>query len=527
MPSKFSLFLCSLLAGLFFSLAANAYEIIFTQFSTNNGLNSNFVNCVGQSANGYIWVGTQNGLQRYDGYRFTPTIRSSLKNRIPPLPVHQVIRSSDKQKLWLRMGQVLGLFNIGDYTFSKAEVEHIDRIPERLDFKLFSDSRGNTYLLVDTYKILVYNWRNNRFEETPAVIKYPPNFHPKVMTEDADGNIWMASAAGLGCYDIKSKEFYTSTYNPKKLPALQLLKNIKGIVNMSIDSKKRFFINSWPYGIVYKTYVADTKRGKLDSVSYEEEGGANYHELNHIAEKKGIIWGYGNHAFNIFDEKEYRFVRFYDPNSITYGIRVTQVYQLFEDRDQNIWVASDNGLYIISVLKNDIRNGSTPYFKGADMLFVKPLQQNRFILGSWGERVKILTYGKDLIIKSDERLKDLIYKNQPKDPAFWMAWSALEVPKKNEIWIGCQDGRLICYNTATKRSTFFSKPQFKKATVRTMAKDQDNCVWFGLQNGLLIKWTGRKFKQVADFNHVSNWKNCCRSKPKFLDFNIGKRIILF
>jgi ligand-binding sensor domain-containing protein/two-component sensor histidine kinase len=491
-----------IITSLLIVCSSKAEEIIFTQFSITNGLSSNFVNCVGQSDNGYIWVGTQNGLQRYDGYRFTPTIRKSLKNRIPPLPVNQILKSANSQQLWLRMGQTIGLFNIGDYSFVPVDIENIEEVVEKFDFRLYNDKHGNTYLLIDKYGILVYNKKKNKFERNKAIINYPDNWKPIIMLEDKDGLVWIGGIVGLGCYDPKTKAFYTHNYNPKKLPALQMAKEVNGVVNMAIDSKTRFFINSWPNGVFYKTFLLDPKVGKAGMVTFQQEEGANYFELNHITENNGIIWGYGNHVFNIFDEKEHRFMEFYDPKSITYGIRVNQVYQLFEDRDKNIWVASDNGLYIISILQNYIRNGSTPYFKGADMLFVKAMNNKRFVMGSWGEGIKVLKYDKDLTITSDDELTNAVQKNIPADNNYKMVWSALEIPEQHEIWFGCQSGRIIRYNTQKKQSEFFLNPVFKESTVRSISKDHNNNIWIGLQNGLLIKNRGKKFTVVADFDHV-------------------------
>ena len=493
----------SLLVCSFLTFDALGYEIIFSQLSTSNGLSSNFVNCIGQSENGYIWVGTQNGLQRYDGYRFTPTIRSSNKHRLPPLPVNQILKSANSQQLWLRMGQTIGLFNIGDYSFLKAEIENSAAVLEKFNFKLYIDSRGIVFLLIEKYGILVYNDQKNRFEKNSQIINYPKDWSPTCFTEDKEGHIWIGSRLGLGCYDVKTRAFYTSLNNPKKLPALAMGKKVNGVRNVTIDSKKRFFINSWPNGSSYKTYLLDPKKGKLDSVTYEDDHNSNYYELNHITEKNGIIWGYGIHTFNTFDEDERRFTVFYDARNANYGIKVSEIYELFEDRDKNLWVASDNGLYIISILKDNIRNGTTPYFKGADVLFVKPLGTDRFVLGSWGSKIKILQYDGLLHIKPDDAMVTAIYKNAPSDPNFNLVWNAIEVSEKNEVWFGCQLGRIISYNSLKKKSVFIYDTLFNNGTIRTIVQDREHNLWFGLQNGRLIKKTAdNKFSLVFDFDHV-------------------------
>src|ERR1700712_3940086 len=60
-------------------------NIKFTHFSTINGLSQSNVTCIIQDKMGFLWFGTQNGLNRYDGYQFTvyrndPTDSGSLSN---------------------------------------------------------------------------------------------------------------------------------------------------------------------------------------------------------------------------------------------------------------------------------------------------------------------------------------------------------------------------------------------------------------------------------------------------------------
>src|SRR6476469_8591390 len=52
------------------SLAQQARQYAFKHFSTTSGLESNMINAVIQDADGYMWMATANGLQRYDGSSF-------------------------------------------------------------------------------------------------------------------------------------------------------------------------------------------------------------------------------------------------------------------------------------------------------------------------------------------------------------------------------------------------------------------------------------------------------------------------
>src|SRR5215472_9410275 len=83
-------------------------QYAFTHFSTNNGLVSNSVFNIAQDKQGYIWLATVDGLQRYDGNRFL-TFRHSGANphSIPADFIVQLTEDKDGN-LWIYSGQKIG-----------------------------------------------------------------------------------------------------------------------------------------------------------------------------------------------------------------------------------------------------------------------------------------------------------------------------------------------------------------------------------------------------------------------------------
>lgn len=479
------------------------YEIIFTQISTSEGLSSNFVNCVAQSADGYIWVGTSNGLQRYDGYQFTQTYRDRGNQRLPALPVDQILPAGDPEQLWLKMGQTIGLFNTHDYTFKKIDISKLMKLTEKYIFELFRDRKGNTYLLIRDFGIFVYNEKSGAFEENTRILKYDKDWRPSSMKEDKDGNLWIGGLRGLGCYYTKDRKFYTSQYNPRNLIALNLARDISFISNFSIDDKDRMFVHTWFHYQDFILYLLDIRQNKTEIINYEAEKGSIYHDLIGSVQKRGIIWGYGERTFNVFDEKTRRFVSFYDPKNMLNGIRVNHVYQIFEDRDKNIWVATDNGLYMASVLEDYVTNGTIPYFGNADITSVKKLSADQLIFTSWGNKVRILKYDKTTHLTESPAATEKIYRGMPvKDQNYVQLWDALEVESDHELWLACQAGRLIRHNFLTGESDFMNPPEFGESTTRTICLDRYGQLWFGTQQGYLI----RK-KKDGNFELITSLKN--------------------
>ncbi|MBP9070349.1 MAG: hypothetical protein KBG47_12635, partial [Bacteroidia bacterium] len=58
-------------ATLFLALTFCFYSqnLVFRHITSDNGLSTNLVNCIYQDSKGFMWFGTQEGLNRYDGYK--------------------------------------------------------------------------------------------------------------------------------------------------------------------------------------------------------------------------------------------------------------------------------------------------------------------------------------------------------------------------------------------------------------------------------------------------------------------------
>ena len=480
---------------------AFAYEILFNQIPAASGLSSNFVNCVGQSSDGYIWVGTQNGLQRYDGYQFRHFYNNAIRPGLPPLPVNQILNVNKPDWLMIRMRHRIGIFNTRDYSYKDIPIRTAEVIPETHDFFLSRDSKGHIFLLVYSYGIYVYNEKTNCFETNRKVISYDKNWRPTALREDRKGQLWISAFEGLGCYSPSARRFYTHADNPLQLPQLQKTGSVKNIVAFFIDSRNRFFINSWPPRGGFSIYYL-APGAALEKVGSQAYPGVNYCELSSFTEKKGIVFGFGVNTFNLFSEEDRAFTTFHERDDNHYGLNVSNVSQIFEDRDKNLWVATDNGLYMMSVVPDYIRNGTTTHrFKDASMTNMRPLADGRCILSSWGSKILVIRYEKNLVIREDRGLADGIYRGGPEDRNFSMVWDVLEDRKRNTLWLGCQAGRLIRYDRASGTSAFLKPEVFKESTVRAFAADRTGKVWMGTQNGKLVRYDEHGFKLIRELRN--------------------------
>ena len=153
-------------AYLFFVVSAAAQipsHINFSRVTKKEGLASNSIFQTVRDANGFLWIATQNGLQRYDGNRFltfrhTPGNPSSLAdNNINHLYL------DSKGRLWVMFTKQLGIFNTTTFAFTETKISS----PVSIVKKMMEDPAGRLILFADSKQFL--------FDEANAAFtsKYP------------------------------------------------------------------------------------------------------------------------------------------------------------------------------------------------------------------------------------------------------------------------------------------------------------------------------------------------------------------
>ena len=479
-----------------------AFEVHFNRVSADNGLNTNFVNCVAQTSEGYIWVGTPNGLHRFDGNSFHQ-FNVDGPNRLPPLPVDDLLRVGSGKQLLIRMGNQIGLFDTERFTFQATLISTPNIQSLKYAFKLKQDGKGNVFLIIYNEKILVYNYAKNVFETNPAIINYPETIKPTTLHIDAAGNIWIGSKSGLGVFSARKKRYFSAADASEFQIILRKAASIHSVRNILVDSHGRLFIHNWPeQAAAANIFLIDPAKNQPKLLKSQPSSNSNYYELSSLEEKQGMIWAFGMSIFNMFEDDEAGFESFYNPANPDFGINAKQIHQIFEDRDKNLWLATDNGLYTMSILGNHVRNGTISNLNGATLTGIKALHDNNLVFISWGSGITALQYDEQLRLRENDALVREIYRGAPQgDQWYKFVWDVFEDPVSKMLVIGCQHGRLIYYDRQKYRSVFSIPAVFKESTIRAIEADANNDLWLGTHTGILVKQTGNSYKQIADFKH--------------------------
>lgn len=485
----------------------------FNRISTEDGIGlaSNDVRCIYQDKKGFVWVGTANGLQRFDGSKFIHF--GATGDPMPHTVVTQIL-AADSNRLFLSMGGIheFGLFDPVSFVYKKIPVKARKEITPRADFHPWQDAAGNIYLNIFRYGLMRYDRRQEAFVDDEH-FKLPKGWAETVRSCFDDGKkrqTWFCTDSGLCVYNKINSETWSRNFNPKQLAVLTNEKLQDGILRFFIDKSRRVWVINWS-GAYNRTQTvcldstgANTLTQDTAGINQGPSGYVEYHDL--FETKIGGIWVYGSGLLFNFDNEQKRFNYINSDADVTQiGITYENIYQVIDDKDGSIWIATNRGLYFTSAVSGtfsvinilfDNKNNPT------DITDILELDNGDYWLTSWSYGVKSL----DRYLRKKE---NNLFNTPP--PTNWtpeqkgnikLTWALCQQKKDGKIWVGCNGGVLMLYDTLRRTTQYLMPPEFSGTTIRFITEDAAGTIWFGTQDGKIIQYKKERFSEFLNFNTV-------------------------
>ena len=280
------------------SLCAQERNIRFRQLSIEDGLSQSTVKCILQDRHGFIWIGTEDGLNRFDGYTFT-------------IYKHDLDDPASLSDSWV--------------------------------WTLFEDSEGILWAGTRAGGLNRFHPETEsftRFQNTPEDPTSLSNDSVRVIYEDTQRNLWIGTAGGLNRFDRATSGFARFHHNPSKPDSLA-----HDLVLAIYEDRNG-------------TLWVGTEDGGVDELN-RLEGSFRHHghdsedpttisadRIDEILEDgDGLLWvaSYGGGLSRLHTVTG-QFERFQhdpaNPNSLAHN----RVLDVIKDRDGTLWVSTEDGL---------------------------------------------------------------------------------------------------------------------------------------------------------------------------------------
>lgn len=309
---------------------AQSKNLIFNNINIEQGISQSTIEAIFQDSEGYIWLGTNDGLNRYNGYEFKIYNYEEYQNSISHNGITDI--TEDKYgNIWVNT--VSGVNKINKKTEKISNYTEINgKIKEDSTTEIIVTKDNN--ILVGTYEGLnIYNAKEDRFD---VILEQKDGILSSCIysiDEDINGNIWIGTELGLNklSKDFKVLETYTSESE---------------IYNIFCDDENGFV---WAGSDSSGLLKIDTKTKEVTQYinDIEDENSIPANQVGAIIrDSKGNLWVGTTNGLARYNEKNDSFDvyknKVYDKNSLVYN----DVRSIIEDREGVLWVGTYSGISI-------------------------------------------------------------------------------------------------------------------------------------------------------------------------------------
>ena len=417
---------------------AQPSTLYFRNLNTGNGLSQNKINCIIQDKRGFTWIGTDDGLNRYDGHRFQvfrhdPSNSATLSgNMITDL-------LEDKNAiLWIATAD--GGLSRYDYRLPpdkqfqqfKHSPSDSTSIPVNIINALLEDASGDLWLATSGNGVLRFNKEKKTFSEPirrksrtcldlaidhkgiiwagkqgggltkidPATMKYEederyfdvyaklPHMTVSSLFRDSKNNMWMGSWDKV-VYRVdpatQREDVFRKTEDPFSFPEDDPL-------SFAEDKNEHIWIGGKYNGL----YFYHPATGKFFNYRHDpsKEGSLAGNQVNCIfIDGSGIVWLGTNGGISIYDPVQQKFAQTFLP--IIDNNRQT-IYDFHTDENNNVLIGTSEGLYVRNATDRSLRHFPLTYKN--EKLAVTKFFRNRDGVLYIGTQVSVFRLNKDFSV---------------------------------------------------------------------------------------------------------------------------------
>ncbi|HEX9252040.1 MAG TPA: two-component regulator propeller domain-containing protein, partial [Ignavibacteriaceae bacterium] len=420
-------------------------NIRFKHLSSDDGLSQNFVSCILQDQKGFMWFGTKDGLNRYDGHTF-------------------VVYQHDP--------------------FDTSSIS------DNFITSLFEDSRGYIWVGTLTGGLNVFDRKTETFHQinyTPNASKVTVTEEVKAIVEDSKGNIWIGTR-GEGVikitfnkknsFDITYKKFVSQSGKPGSLSnniVSTLYHDSKGVLWVSTLTG----LDKFDYQTESFTHYEIQTRNPKAPPNYFDKT-----IYSMLESKNGNLW-LGTLSGLVKFDRQTGSYKLYPHHYDIFRYGWGSVMQIVEDNSENLWLATPGELMRFNpksksydYFKNDYYDQSTLSYNSISSLFI--------------DRTEILWVGTsgmgiNYYDPKVNRFSTLFIKSNPSSRV--TGFSVRSVFQENEdiIWIGTEvllkwnrrTGAIKSYETDSNRPD-----DFGNTGPWSIIKSHDGKLWMATIQGV-------------------------------------------
>ena len=478
-------------------LNAQSYIANLRKLSLQDGLSNRFVRALHKDQQGFIWIGTEHGLNRFDGYQFKQytTANSNLFSNVV-----RGIYEDDQHRLWLT--QIENQQVIADIAILTPKTDGIDRFStlfkEKAPFKGndIEQIHGNSLLeiWIQTKDGRIYSYINQQFKLWYTIPKHSDLYLKKVDNQF----IWLIESENIYVRKIIRINKNTNASNSLDFPEKTRL--------IDIDNKHRLWYYQLDNKVIRDTLQAiQLKRLHSDSLNLPK----NLYKPNNSI--KDIFNPYDNLLWWFHKDQQQAFFYVIDTQKgivldlqrqlepfFSYKLPIVSSFLFSKNQ---AWIGTEDGIFNITYKKSKFSTLLTSSEQTNSMRGITTLSDGTLFVNTYGERLEV----------SPDRNKITSFPGG--------IWMGIYKDHHENVWFGSHENRIEKYSPSSEqRINYIRNPNDQKYLGHLcMLIDRNGRLWSGSYAGLYYKDAHsdnfKKFVFVNEFD-ILNRSNIYQLEEK-------------
>lgn len=472
---------------------ASEPSIYFERINIDNGLPQNSGKSIIEDKKGFLWIATQEGLARYDGYSFKVFKYLIKDNNSLTNNYINTIFEDKVGNLWVGSTGGLNYFNTKTETFTRFK--HDNKNPKSITHdtitSITEDNKGNIWVGTKGGGLNCFNSKTNTFTHYRHDINNATSLSHDNITDiavDNRGTLWVGTSNGLNRFEPSSKHFIHFKHdknNPKSISH----NNVRAITDENHG-------NIW----------IGTNGGGLNLFNLETESFLHFkHDSNNpksishnsieaitLGNQDNLWIGTNGGGLNLLDLKTQNFTHYKNKASDPFSLSKDDIHDVTVDSQGNLWVGTDGGgvnryhpkTQRFTHFKHDTTDINT--LSENNMFAITEDSQNNIWLGTNGGGLNHLDVQTENFshFKHDTSDNTSISHNRV---------TTITEDNQDHLWIGTWGGGLNRLDLQTQKFTHFkhdaSNPNsLSQDDIWVTAKDKNEHLWIGTWEGGLNRF---------------------------------------
>ncbi len=468
----------------------------FEKMGAEEGLSTGYTSCIHQDKYGFIWIGSQYGLNLYDGYEVKVFNVDPKNNQSIFEGSILNIFEEDDGTMWFCTFMGMSKFNRADYSFTNYIPDTVDVFNRRNGIQNIQQSGDD--LWVDAWKGLFrFNKETGEFRPFGKDTLNPSRgiygINSNYIFIDGSGILWVSSNEPGSDVVISRFNKDTETFTHYQSELSNLNNSVgKDVRSMMEDKGGTIWVATWGGGLLE---IIDKKKGKFRQYVHDENdtNSINHNNLYKVFEdSKGNIWIGGETGFALLNKKTGRFTNYQIPKRTDNPKWVNAINDITESFNGELLLRSWEGFFRFN-----------PSTKKLLQYLDDPENPNglsdnnvRDVLIDKNGQVWVVTHNVG-VNRMDPFSNS--FRRVQKNPTLNNSISSNYVSRifgdsKGNLWVGCYIGGGLNKTKMNQHKVFDNFEHFvfdandpksiSGNAINALCEDQDQIMWFGTFNGL-------------------------------------------